>query len=252
MSYQDVLPMAVDKFLQKKSHISNDYREEIIGDNDRVPVGIDYPFKCIALLKITDHLNRTFPGTGFFISERCLITAGHCVYPDGQWAKKIEVIPAAKGQKRPYGSSIESRFRTVRGYINKEGDGQGSEYDYGAIILKNDHFYKQIQAYLGYELIREPIPEDQLELKLSGYAFDTYQIQHQSVGRIEEIETRRIFYDLDTEKGNSGSPLYRGRNGAPIRVTGIHTHGDKTKKVNSGVRLTTGSMKRWNEWSQIN
>lgn len=57
-------------------------RESILGTDDRVQIQAtsSYPWRVHASLLITAADGSTWVGTGWFISPRTLVTAGHCVY----------------------------------------------------------------------------------------------------------------------------------------------------------------------------
>lgn len=72
-------------------------------------------------------------GTGWLISPRTLITAGHVVYihSRGGWVRSIDVIAGRNGANRPFGTCRSTAFRSVLGWVS----GRKRDYDYGAIIL---------------------------------------------------------------------------------------------------------------------
>lgn len=102
-----------ERIPENPKHISLELedREEfiIIGDDNRVKVNTrNFPYNVICYLSIYSDGGNCYYGTGFFISKRCVVTAGHCVFFRGGWARSITVIPGADGFSRPYGSSYPS------------------------------------------------------------------------------------------------------------------------------------------------
>jgi hypothetical protein len=99
--------------------------EVVIGTDDRVQVKDteQYPWRASASLLITAADNSQWIGTGWFISPRTLVTAGHCVYiknsgvpnRDG-WVKKIQVMPGRSGDKLPFGGVTATEFYSVKGW----------------------------------------------------------------------------------------------------------------------------------------
>lgn len=109
--------------------------EVIIGADNRVRVANTtvYPWRAICALQITAADNRRFIGTGWLISPRTVITAGHCVYMHdaGGWARSIKVIPGCNDGSEPFGSYTGTVLRSVTGWTSSK----NREHDYGAIIL---------------------------------------------------------------------------------------------------------------------
>lgn len=213
----------------------------IIGDtDDRIKVmETEYPYNCIALLLIYDNNENEYLGTGFFISKRCIITAGHCVYFRGKWAKKIKVIPGAKGSESPFGEDVSTKFRSVEGWTVSK----NANFDYGAIILENNDLYSNVNCHLGYSLVQDK----SRIIELAGYPMDKERTQWKSEGQIRKLSQYRIYYELDTVKGNSGSPIFIRKGNSRI-VIGVHSFG---QDPNYSIRLNQKIIDRWSEWSNL-
>ena len=87
--------------------------EALIDVDDRVQANPrEYPYTAICSLKIRSSSGKYYMGTGFFISSRILLTAGHCVYihDDNGWPESIEVIPGRDKSENPFGSVIANEF----------------------------------------------------------------------------------------------------------------------------------------------
>lgn len=211
----------------------------IIGKDDRVPVTeTEYPFNIICLLLIKDKFNRKYFGTGFFISERCIATAGHCVFFDKNWVQEIKVVPGAFGSNEPYGSDVSNRFRSVEGWtVNKDGN-----FDHGALILKDNSLFNKVKACFGYKAMH-----DEAALEISGYPIDKAMTQWKCEGEVSNLTAYRIYYELDTMKGNSGSPVYVKIDDHRI-VVGVHSYG---QNPNYAIRIKQEIIDRWSEWSKL-
>ena len=71
--------------------------------------------------------------------------------------------------------------------------------------------------------------------------------------RLLDIESQRLIYENDTEKGQSGSPilLFSQDRSLPPVVIGIHAYGvDHQLKSNSGVRMNERVLRYLNFWMQ--
>ena len=114
--------------------------EAVIGTDERVQIRdtTRLPWRLNASLLMTAADNSQWIGTGWFISPRTLVTAGHCVYIKGSgvpgrdgFVKRIQVMPGRNGTQVPFGGLTATEFWTVKGWAEN-----GLEtYDYGALIL---------------------------------------------------------------------------------------------------------------------
>lgn len=224
--------------------------ENVHGPDDRTKIQDtdEHPWRMIASLQITARDGSGWVGTGWFIGPHTLMTAGHCVYikdsgvpgRDG-WVKEIKVMPGRRGTVLPYGSVMSTSFRTVVGWADR-GD---PFYDYGAIIIPTDLGYETrwfgFGAYSGSTLRNTTG-------NLVGYPGDKppgtlWQDRH----KIAVVSPRRVFYDMDTYGGQSGSPVYRVVDGKHYAFA-IHNYGHLL--VNSGTRIGTPVFKNMFNWKK--
>jgi glutamyl endopeptidase len=211
--------------------------ETVHGVDDRVQITntADYPWRVHASLLITAADNSRWIGTGWFIGPHTLMTAGHVVYiknsgvagRDG-FVKSIQVMPGRDGTKLPYGSATSTNFRTVNGWINNGSE----EYDYGAIILPTD--LGSTTGWLGFGVYDDATLTSSVG-NISGYPGDKPSgTQWYAARTIASVAARKVFYDIDTAGGQSGSAVYRIANGNRYGVA-VHAYGGST--TNSGTRI---------------
>lgn len=197
-----------------------------------------YPFRAIAFLHIYARDGSEWRGTGFLVSPRTLITAGHNVFlpKRGGWAALIELHPGRNAAGSPFGKFKSVKFRSVRGWI----EGRDPAYDYGAIILDAD-----IGTRLGFFGLHEPTDEElrQFVLDLSGYPNREAE-QIEGRGRTRDADDRRIFYDIPTAIGQSGSAVWF----ADRRPHAVGVHGYESGSLNSGVRLHPKVHEQMRAW----
>lgn len=206
----------------------------------------EFPWRTICRLEITRADGLVAVGTGWFIGNGTVITAGHCVFSKEmeKWHKSIIIIPGKDNETEPFGRFESTNFWTVTGW--KEHGSQ--EYDYGAIILEN-----KIGEKLGYFGFRAD-PDSILQNKIivnSGYPADKddnlIDTQWKMNGSIEQpLTERKIAYKIDTYGGNSGGPLWidDGLN----QAVGIHAYGGCP---NSGSRINKEVFANLIEWKRI-
>lgn len=213
--------------------------ESVIGPDERVKISNtgDLPWRMNASLLITARDGSSWIGTGWFISPKVLITAGHCVYiknsgvagRDG-WVQRITVIPGRNGSSMPYGQAVSTSFRTVTSWT---GDADPN-YDYGAIILGtplgNQTGWYGFGNYADADLVEK-------SANISGYPGDKPAgTQWYHAGKITAVNARKVYYTTDTAGGQSGSAVYRIINGGRYAVA-IHAYGSGGGPTNSGTRI---------------
>lgn len=221
--------------------------ETVQGPDDRVEVTRTdrFPWRVHASLRIVAADGSLWVGTGWFISPRVLVTAGHVVYlkdtgvpgRDG-WVREIRVMPGRKGTELPFGSSTSVRFYTVRGWADNGDD----EFDYGALVLADPlgdrTGWFEFGAYADTTL-------QSLTANVSGYPDEKPGTQWYHGRRIDSTSNRKVFYDTDTTGGQSGSAVYRIANGRRTAI-GIHAYGGT--RVNSATRITRPVFDNLTTW----
>ena len=209
------------------------FQETVHLPDDRIQItntGI-YPWRVHCSLLITAADNSKYIGTGWFIGPHTVMTAGHVVYiQNSGWVKNILVMPGRNGGSLPYGSITSTSFRSVTGWTTS-GDWN---YDYGAIILPSD-----LGNTIGWFGFRDFSDSDLVSSigNLSGYPGDKPSgTQWYDWHKIASVDPRRVYYDIDTYGGQSGSAVYRVINGGRYGIA-IHAYGGAT--TNSGTRIVT-------------
>jgi len=228
-------------------HISDSFEKlgiKNLCNNDRVRFKTKkHPHKIICRLIVIDKSGKEWIGTGFFISPKCIITSGHCVFFKNRWVKKIIIIPGDDGRnnRKPFGFDSSTKFKSVKGWtVHKKRD-----FDYGAVILKNDSLYKNVNSSFQTSILNEK----NIEIYNYGYTDEPNKRYEQwgDFGTASNITSHRIYYFNDTEKGNSGSPILI-KDGGEMKVVGIHSFGNCP---NYAVRINTNILKVWDEWKKI-
>lgn len=220
--------------------------ETVHGVDDRVQIHNtkSYPWRAHASLRISAADNSAWIGTGWFIGPRILVTAGHVVHIKGStvpgrngWVKRIDVMPGRNGDDKPFGTVTSTRFYSVVGWT-QNGD---EEYDYGAIILGSDLGKKT--GWFGFGSFSDLAG---VRGNISGYPGDKPSGTQWYDSRVIDSTTfRKVFYDIDTAGGQSGSAVYRIRNGHRYGFA-VHAYGGG--RVNSGTRINShvfANLKAW-------
>jgi len=222
--------------------------EIVHGPDDRVRInntGV-YPWRVHASLLITARDGSRWIGTGWFIGPHTLMTAGHVVFIHNPalparhgWVRNIQVMPGRNGNQLPYGSVTSSNFRSVVGWTHS-----GNEnYDYGAIILPSDLGNRT--GWFGFGVFSDAALLASVG-NISGYPGDKpVGTQWYAARRIASVGPRKVYYDIDTAGGQSGSAVYRIISGGRYGVA-IHAYGGAVN--NSGTRITLPVFNNMLHW----
>ncbi|HVR37913.1 MAG TPA: trypsin-like peptidase domain-containing protein [Thermoanaerobaculia bacterium] len=218
--------------------------ESVIGGDDRVAIRDtrQLPWRFICALRMHMRDGSDFVGTGWFIGEKTVMTAGHCVFvhDHGGFPERIEVIPGLDRTFRPFGSAVGRRFRAPQGWI----DNADTNVDYGAIQL--DTPLGRRTGFFAFGALSDAQLRE-TDANISGYPGDRDQASRQyfHARTIQQTNPTRLFYDIDTFGGQSGSPIFLNVSGRRVAV-GIHTTGGS--RSNSGTRITADVFNNMNTW----
>ena len=231
--------------------------ETVLGVDQRVRISDTdkLPWRMVAALRLMPKppFTSEFIGTGWFIGPKTLLTAGHCVYSEsdfGGWIGAIEVSPGRNAQKFPYGTVTARRFSSLDVWRTSS----NADFDIGCI-----HLDEPLGNKVGYFKVAS-LSDAQLKnalLNISGYPGDrgdgTEQYFH--ANRVLRTSARRIYYDIDTYGGQSGSPVWHqsAPDAAPIAVA-VHAYGvggtaaNLKITANSGPRLVPEVVETIRQW----
>ncbi len=181
------------------------------------------PWRMICSLLI-EAPGGSFLGTGWLVGPKTVITAGHCIYDQrelGGWASEIKIAAGRDDQTFPYGRIASTRFSTT----DKWQEDQDPDFDIGCIHL--DTPLGDRTGWFGVVSLSAQDLQGYL-VNIAGYPSDLgngrFLYQHRN--RITGVSDRRIFYNVDTFGGQSGSPawIYETDGGPPL-VVGVHAYG---------------------------
>lgn len=227
--------------------------QSILGDSDR-RTAVEHadksaPWRMICSLNIFGQDDNEIIGTGWIAGPRLIITAGHCLYHPslGGWAKRIEIRPGNTPLNENADCYISQQFAITEQWH----EGSDENFDYGAIFLEQD-----ISSHYGHFSIMAMSDSDLADRKvnISGYPASYYgdtQMHHQN--RIKSVSERKLYYDVDTGGGQSGSPVwvYEGDVATDPVVIGVHAYGGGSYGIdiaNSGVRVVADMAKLIEVW----
>ncbi|MGH7502583.1 MAG: trypsin-like serine peptidase [Longimicrobiales bacterium] len=239
-------PTTIALLMQQPAHARETIAEVVIGTDDRIRIAntTAYPWRCICSLRITAKDGSRWIGTGWLVGPRTVVTAGHVVFihSRGGWVQNIEVIPGRDAGNSPFGSCFSTNFRSVKGWTQKK----KSSHDYGAIILPRECGFGNGLGYFGYANLGY-FSLFNLKVNLGGYPGDKSPAGSLwwHARRIKFVTSRRLIYNIDTAGGQSGSPVWRLKDGKR-HVVGIHTNGSMAG--NSATRIAKPVFNNIKSW----
>ena len=219
-------PSFTGEFLNNGYALANSRNDSIgtasiIGTDDRWKITNtdQYPYTTIARISVIYQDGTNACGTGAMINPRLLATAGHLlINSNGSHPRTIKMQFGQNG----YWDYFYQTFN------------RPTEADYGFIVFNDDTVSKST----GYMGIRT-VPSNSDKLYTAGYpdAMGTYYM-YGATGDIIRMNGDLIYHNMDTQKGQSGSPVYIiGSNGYPYLVA---MHSTSSVPENIARRLDPG------------
>lgn len=199
-----------------------------------------YPWRTITKLYQTFPNGERYVCSGVLIAAKYVLTAAHCVHDAsrGGWASSVEVIPGLSGTYKPYGSAFATYYRSYTGWTNS----RDANYDFALITL--DRNIGDSTGWLGYSYYPSV---NGITGHLAGYPADKDGGVglYYHYGSITSSTAQRLYYQIDTAGGQSGSGIYRIDNNQRY-VFAVHKGGNST--TNYGTRIDSqkfNDLQRW-------
>ena len=209
----------------------------------------DYPYSVHGLVKayFGDKNEWMFNGSGTLIGPNTVLTAAHVIYniEYGGKANSVEFIPAINKNDTPYGTINAKKIFFPAEFV----ESGGQQEDYGILILEQEIGEKT--GFFGISVLK---PEVLMKKKyyLYGYPGDLSKTYDEMWGTdlaLVKVEDDRIYYQVDTNEGQSGSTIYYEKDGNYF-VVGVHTGGDEKGNLNVGVLLTEERARKIKDWEK--
>jgi V8-like Glu-specific endopeptidase len=220
------------------------FPESMVGKDDRVPVPntTQTPWRCVCQLVVEGLHEEQVLGTGWFAAPRTVVTAGHNLvsHKTGRAATRVTIIPGRNGNHAPFDYFEASAF-DVHPLWKEAGS---PLHDLGALWLD-----KPVGERVGWFGFASPSDAAlrRLIVNTAGYPADKrIGTQWFNAGRIDDIEAQVLHYGLDTEEGQSGSPIFFVGDSNSRVVVAVHAYGGDGS--NSGIRVNDDVFDLFSGW----
>ncbi|EOH55520.1 trypsin-like serine peptidase [Enterococcus faecium] len=169
-------------------------------------------------------------GSGAVIGKNTVLTAAHVVRKILENTNKdsIYVIPGRNGSKLPYGKFKIKSVYIPQSYI----DHASGDTDIAVITVDtlNNKSIGEVVPVLPIKLSNSV--ENGVSLATTGFPGDkTWGTMWTAQGKVTGQTNTRVYYDMDTKGGQSGSPVYNEKN----EIIAVHTTGGS--KNNFGTKI---------------
>lgn len=209
----------------------------IIGTDDRIPEtnsGLD------GVINV-QYSNNSNCGTSFVIDSHTLLTAAHVLKNNSSSAVSGLKFKIFNGSSTPSSQTVTPvRYHIPSEYMNYG----SSSYDYAIVTVEED-----LEDYINFDLgVARPNIETATNktVYVTGFGGNGANVNPSNVdikttgsGSLVSVSwasEHRLYYNVDTINGDSGSPLYVINSDTSKTVIGIHTDGYTS--CNSAIRIT--------------
>lgn len=203
-----------------------------IDDRVLVPNTTALPWRCVCQLVVDGLHNARILGTGWLAGPHTIVTAGHNLLDvdSGQQAVQVWITPGRTGDTAPYGYEVSKSFAVhPRWKANKD-----REYDIGVIYTQNP--FGQRLGWFGFAALSD-VELANLLVNNAGYPVDKqFGTMWFNASRLTAVKPHVLAYGLDTEGGQSGSPIFAFDKDGNRTVVAVHAYG--TCPDNMGIRIT--------------
>jgi V8-like Glu-specific endopeptidase len=189
----------------------------VYGTDNRKPVGgtTQFPWSAIGLVEVQVGW-ETYVGTGVMIGKSLALTCGHVVSgPETRNATSITFIPGQNGGEEPFGRINVVKVIPTSQWAASAADG----YDIAILVLESS--IGDSTGWFQIAVKPDAFFADAI-LTTAGYPTDMGTFNPYSVsGRSYGMDGNIIIHDLDSEPGQSGSPVWYGSNDGGARLVGL-------------------------------
>ena len=217
--------------------LGGDSPDSIIGTDDQVQVNPNqFPYCAVLALRLGRDTNGDgvsdtwYLGTGYLEGHDTMATAGHNFWTGSDWINECRVY--VRQNSSTYGNTYYYPASWICSTAYTSNSSDSYNYDWCVVTLQNN--LGGSNGWFGKGTSSGSLVGKYVYI--AGYPAETASKvgkQYVDSGYITYSDDYRIGYSIDTEGGNSGSPVYD----SDYISWGIHTSGGTTS--NYGVRFTS-------------
>lgn len=243
--YDSSIPLSENE-LELYSQTKSLGKGGIIGQDDREVLTnlATYPNRttCWIFSVFKDNIPEQQVASGVMMGKNTVLTCAHALYSREyrRWARDVKVVPAAFGgtipnpDYAPYGSAFKENAWVSGDYITSSAT-VAPDYDWGVIKLTENlgdqtgfcDPYTTNEDLLNKNVISKGYPNPDGTRRI---------IPYKAPGKITKVNPLSYETTIDTEEGQSGSPIFLESN--QTNIIGILTGMYDTKNVNRAIRIT--------------
>jgi V8-like Glu-specific endopeptidase len=184
------------------------------------------------------------------LDNSVVITAGHNLW-SREYHINAKTITFFPGYSRERQHHFESTYFTwSRSYQVEKDHIKARDHDVGIVVLKG---IKLSQHFDLYSITQESLLEH--PVNVTGYPGETDEMYTMEGYVKNALSSNRMFYDIDTTRGNSGSGVWLTHpDTKKYFCVGVHTYGvdpDEPYGHNSGTRITDNLIEKIKTWSNV-
>jgi V8-like Glu-specific endopeptidase/N-acetyl-anhydromuramyl-L-alanine amidase AmpD len=213
-----------------------------------VPDTTFFPHSAICRLRIFAG-GKEYIGTAFYIAQDRILTCAHNLAN----ATDVTIIPGKNDKDEPFGAfpARPSDWVIHPKFDDATQDSSPTGHDFDLAVIKTTIPPPNGQAFT---ILEELLQCQESPIIVCGYAADTVNEDKQHMDgdeiRLLSDSGETVLYNLQTEPGNSGSPVYyvtaredeqRQQSVLETRVVGVHVSSD-SRVFNQGCRLTAAKI----------
>lgn len=210
----------------------------------RIQETTQWPYLLNGQLHMQYSDGRIYGGSGILVGPHHILTAGHNVYDvrKQEWANTISVRLGLNKKVAPFGEAKVIQVYTFRSWVE-----QGNpNYDMALVVLNRSIGHET--GWCGLLCVDDETLSKET-VAITGYPGDKGFNKMMTMShRVQKVESEKLYYDIDTYGGQSGSGIRIDKWGSPY-VVGIHTLGEGGLYTgNSGVRLSQIKFDKIIKW----